>query len=101
MKDVTSHTGGHVKATPWSKPSLPLLLLLSFAISVGLGVYALVTLRSVLVYERGVDLGRTAEGVADTIDCIRNIHRRPAEVGTPFTDEHASQGYQCVHSETD
>ena len=70
MKDVTSHAGGHVKAIPWSKPSLPLLLLLSFAISVGLGVYALVTLRSVLVYERGVDLARTAEGVADTIDRV-------------------------------
>lgn len=69
MTDVTPHTG-HVKVKPWSKPSLPLLLLLSFAISVGLGVYALVTLRSVLVHERGVDLGRTAEGVADTIDRV-------------------------------
>jgi hypothetical protein len=42
----------------------------SFAISVGLGFYALATLRSVLIYERGTDLGRTASGVADTIDRV-------------------------------
>ncbi len=69
MKNVILHTD-HVKATPRSRVSLPLLLLLSFGISVGLGVYALVALRSVLVHERGADLGRTATGVADTIDRV-------------------------------
>ena len=69
MTDVTLHSG-HVKATPWFRTSLPLLLLLSFVISVGLGVYALVALRSVLIHERGADLGRTAVGVADTIDRV-------------------------------
>ena len=69
MTDVASPTG-HVKAKPWLRTSLPLLLLLSFAISVGLGVYALVTLRNVLIQERGADLGRTAVDVADTIDRV-------------------------------
>ncbi|WP_447983946.1 sensor histidine kinase [Nitrospira sp. Nam74] len=50
--------------------SLPLLLLLSFAIAVGLGFYALATLRSLLIHERGTDLGRTASGVAETIDRV-------------------------------
>ena len=69
MPEVNSHTAP-VKAKPRSWTSLPLLLLLSFAISVGLGFYALGTLRSVLVQERGTDLGRTASGVADTIDRV-------------------------------
>jgi signal transduction histidine kinase len=69
MREVMSQTEG-VKAKPWSWASLPLLLLLSFAISVGLGFYALATLRSVLVHEQGSDLGRTAAAVADTIDRV-------------------------------
>lgn len=69
MPQVGSQTG-HVTRKPWSWASLPLLLLLSFAISVGLGFYALATLRSILVHERGSDLGRTAAGVADTIDRV-------------------------------
>ena len=66
---MMSHPG-HGKGRPWPWTSLPLLLLVSFAISVGLGFYALATLRSVLIYERGTDLGRTASGVADTIDRV-------------------------------
>jgi signal transduction histidine kinase len=58
------------KAAAWSKASLPLLLLASFAISAGLGVYALVTLQSVLVHERGADLGRAAAAVGDMIDRV-------------------------------
>lgn len=69
MREVMSHADP-VKAKPWSWASLPLLLLLSFAISVGLGFYALATLRGVLVHEQGSDLGRTAAAVADTIDRV-------------------------------
>src|SRR5688500_10274059 len=69
MPEVNSHTAP-VKTKPRSWTSLPLILLLSFAISVGLGFYALATLRSVLVQERGADLGRPASGVADTIDRV-------------------------------
>lgn len=50
--------------------SLPLALLLSFAIAVGMGVYALVSLRAVLVQEKGADLARTAVRVADTLDRV-------------------------------
>jgi signal transduction histidine kinase len=69
MREVMSHTEA-VKAKPWSWASLPLLLLLSFVISVGLGFYALATLRGVLVHEQGNDLGSTAAAVADTIDRV-------------------------------
>lgn len=54
----------------WSGSFLPLALLLSFVIAVAMGVYALVSLRAVLVAERGADLARTAAGVADTLDRV-------------------------------
>jgi signal transduction histidine kinase len=66
---MMSHNG-QVKERPWPWTSLPLLLLLSFVIAVGLGFYALATLRSLLIHERGTDLGRTASGVAETIDRV-------------------------------
>jgi len=49
---------------------LPLALLLSFAIAIGVGLYTLTSLRSVLVQERGADLGRTAARVANTLDRV-------------------------------
>lgn len=49
---------------------LPLLFLLCFSIAIGLGLYALASLRAALVYERGTDLARTAAGAADTLDRI-------------------------------
>ncbi len=49
---------------------LPLALLLSFAIAVGVGLYTLASLRTVLVQERGADLGRTAARVANTLDRV-------------------------------
>lgn len=54
----------------WSGAALPLVLLLCFAIAVGLGLYALVSLRAALVSERGADLARTAALVAHTLDRI-------------------------------
>lgn len=62
--------GQAMQVKAWPKASLPLLLLLSFAISVGLGLYALTALKSMLVLERGADLGRAAAGVADTLDRV-------------------------------
>ena len=49
---------------------LPLALLLSFAIAVGVGLYSLTSLRAVLVHERGADLSRTAARAADTLDRV-------------------------------
>ena len=54
----------------WSGTVLPLTLLLSFAIAVGVGLYTLTSLRAVLVQERGADLGRTAARVANTLDRV-------------------------------
>ena len=54
----------------WSGTVLPLALLLSFAIAVGVGLYILTSLRAVLVQERGADLGRTAARVANTLDRV-------------------------------
>jgi len=54
----------------WSGTALPLTLLLSFAIAVGVGLYTLTSLRAVLVQERGADLGRTAARVANTLDRV-------------------------------
>jgi signal transduction histidine kinase len=59
-----------MKAKAWPKASLPLLLVLSFAVSVGLGLYALTALKSMLILERGANLARTAAGVADTLDRV-------------------------------
>ena len=89
IPEVMSRTG-HANASPWSWTSLPLLLLLSFAISVGLGFYALATLRSVLVQERGADLGRTASGVADTID--RVLFERFGDIQVMATDATLQRG---------
>jgi signal transduction histidine kinase len=54
----------------WSGTFLPLALLLSFAIAVVVGIYSLVSLRALLVQERGVDLARTAARTADTLDRV-------------------------------
>ncbi len=54
----------------WSGSFLPLVLLLSFAIAVGTGLYLLASLRAVLVQERGADLARTAARAADTLDRV-------------------------------
>ncbi|NWF74719.1 MAG: hypothetical protein HXY51_17015 [Nitrospirae bacterium] len=54
----------------WSGTALPLALLLSFAIAVGVGLYTLTSLRAVLVQEKGTDLGRTAARVANTLDRV-------------------------------
>lgn len=54
----------------WSGTFIPLALLLSFAIAVGVVLYTLASLRAVLVQERGTDLARTAVGVADTLDRV-------------------------------
>lgn len=54
----------------WSGIFLPLALLLSFAIAVGVGLYSLASLRVVLVQERGADLARTAARAADTLDRV-------------------------------
>src|SRR6185503_1162419 len=54
----------------WSGTVLPLALLLSFAIAIGVGLYTLTSLRAVLVQERGADLGRTAARVANTLDRV-------------------------------
>ena len=54
----------------WSGTFLPLALLLSFAIAVGVGLYSLASLRAVLVQERGADLARTAARAADTLDRV-------------------------------
>ncbi|HSB44402.1 MAG TPA: ATP-binding protein [Nitrospira sp.] len=49
---------------------LPAVLLLCFAIAVGLGLHALGVLRAVLVSERGADLARAAAQAADTLDRV-------------------------------
>ncbi len=54
----------------WSGRVIPLMLLLSFAIAVGMGLYALVSLRAALVQEMGANLAGTAGQVADTLDRI-------------------------------
>jgi signal transduction histidine kinase len=54
----------------WSGTFLPLALLLSFAIAVVVGIYSLVSLRALLLQERGVDLARTAARTADTLDRV-------------------------------
>ena len=54
----------------WSGIVLPLALLLSFALALGVGLYILTSLRAVLVEERGADLGRTAVRVANTLDRV-------------------------------
>lgn len=53
-----------------SSASLPAVLLLCFAIAVGLGLYVLDFLRDVLVQQRGADLARTAARAADTLDRV-------------------------------
>jgi signal transduction histidine kinase len=54
----------------WSGTFLPLALLLSFAIAVVVGIYSLVSLRALLLQERGADLARTAARTADTLDRV-------------------------------
>lgn len=54
----------------WSGILLPLALLLSFAVAVGVVFYTTATLRAVLVEERGADLARTAARVADRLDRV-------------------------------
>lgn len=54
----------------WSGTFLPLALLLSFVIAVGVGLYSLASLKAVLVQEKGEDLARTAARAADTLDRV-------------------------------
>ena len=54
----------------WSGILLPLALLLSFAVAVGVVFYTTASLRAVLVEERGSDLARTAARVADRLDRV-------------------------------
>lgn len=54
----------------WSGILLPLALLLSFAVAVGVVFYTTASLRAVLVEERGADLARTAARVADRVDRV-------------------------------
>jgi signal transduction histidine kinase len=53
-----------------SRIALPGALLLCFAITAGLGLYALSYLRSVLVHERGNHLTSTAAAMANTLDRV-------------------------------
>jgi len=50
--------------------SLPLVLALCFVTAVGLGLYALVFLRALLVNDKGADLARTAMKGAHTLDRV-------------------------------
>ena len=54
----------------WSGILLPLALLLSFAVAVGVVFYSTASMRAVLVEERGADLARTAARAADRIDRV-------------------------------
>jgi len=67
---LTSKTPLALDRPWWSGTVLPLALLLSFAIAIGVGLYTLTSLRAVLVQERGADLGRTAARVANTLDRV-------------------------------
>jgi signal transduction histidine kinase len=53
-----------------SRVALPAVLLLCFAITAGLGLYALSYLRTVLVHERGNHLTSTAAAVTNTLDRV-------------------------------
>ncbi len=68
--EVNAQKTAAVNRRRLSTASLPVVLLLCFAIAVGLGLHALGSLRAVLVHERGVDLARTAARVADTLDRV-------------------------------
>jgi signal transduction histidine kinase len=67
---LTSKTPLALDRPWWSGTVLPLALLLSFAIAIGVGLYTVTSLRTVLVQERGADLGRTAARVANTLDRV-------------------------------
>jgi signal transduction histidine kinase len=67
---LTSKTPLALDRPWWSGIVLPLALLLSFAIAIGVGLYTVTSLRTVLVQERGADLGRTAARVANTLDRV-------------------------------
>lgn len=73
-----------VDATWRSRTSLPLVLLVCFATAVGLGLYALASLRTVMARERGADLARTAARVADTMD--RLLFERAGDIQA-FADD--------------
>jgi signal transduction histidine kinase len=67
---MNAHETAAVNKSHLSSASLPVVLLLCFAISVGLGLYVLHFLRDLLVQERGADLARTAARAADTLDRV-------------------------------
>ncbi len=67
---MTPHTHMAPAGSWWSGRVVPLMLLLSFAIAVGMGLYALVSLRAALVREMGANLAGAAGQVADTLDRI-------------------------------
>ena len=74
----------------WSGIVLPLALLLSFALALGVGLYILTSLRAVLVQERGADLGRTAVRVANTLD--RVLFERFGDIRVFATDRTLFEG---------
>ncbi len=74
----------------WSGTVLPLALLLSFALALGVGLYILTSLRAVLVQERGADLGRTAVRVANTLD--RVLFERFGDIRVFATDRTLFEG---------
>ena len=74
----------------WSGIVLPLALLLSFALALGVGLYILTSLRAVLVEERGADLGRTAVRVANTLD--RVLFERFGDIRVFATDRTLFEG---------
>ena len=63
-------TGSATDQTRWTATLLPLALFLCFAVAVGLGLYALSSLRSIMVAERGSDLAQSAAAVADMLDRV-------------------------------
>ena len=66
----TFQTGAIAERTTWTATLLPLALFLCFAVAVGLGLYALSSLRSIMVSERGSELAQNAAAVADMLDRV-------------------------------
>ena len=63
-------TGATADRTRWTTTLLPLALFLCFAVAVGLGLYALSSLRTIMVSERGSELAQNAAAVADMLDRV-------------------------------
>jgi signal transduction histidine kinase len=72
--------------------SLPIVLVLCFVTAVALGLYALVSLRALLVNDKGADLARTAAKVAHTLD--RVLFERYEDINVFSTDRTLLEGKQ-------